>query len=205
MREKAGAMAGPGPGGPLPEKKIRWDLLFLVVSVAAFAGLGLVFRDKGGRALRISWEYFQEMVFVLPAVMVLMGLFAVWVKRETVVKYLGQESGLSGLLLSILLGTLPTGPLYVAFPLAAMLLRKGARVANVTVFLSAWACIKLPLELMELQFLGWEFTLLRLGLTVALVIPMGLVAEALYHRGPGEGEEAGRERQAPDHVPLSVS
>lgn len=165
-------------------KRVRWDLVFLAVSIAAFAVLSLRYRDKGTRALRVSWEFFQELVFVLPAVMILMGLFAIWIKRETVVRYLGRESGLGGLLLSILLGTLPTGPLYVAFPLAAMLLKKGARLANVMVFLSAWACIKLPLELVELQFLGWKFTFLRLGLTVALVIPAGLLAEALYHSGP---------------------
>ncbi|MBC7252829.1 MAG: permease [Actinobacteria bacterium] len=189
MRKKEAEKAGTGPGGAPARRKIRWDLLFLAVSVAAFTGLGLVFRDRGGRALRISWEYFQEMVFILPAVMVLMGLFAVWVRRETVVKYLGRESGLLGLLLAVLLGTLPTGPLYVAFPLAAMLLKKGARVANVTVFLCAWACIKLPQELMEFQFLGWKFTFLRLGLTVALVIPMGLVAERIYHRRIPVSEE----------------
>lgn len=174
----------PGEASSQPplRKRVKWDLFFLALSIAAFAALSLAYRDKGSRALRVSWEYFQEMVFILPAVMVLMGLFAVWVRREAVVKYLGHESGLPGLALSILLGTLPTGPLYVAFPLAAMLLAKGARVANVMAFLSAWACIKLPLELMELQFLGWKFTFLRLGLTVALVIPMSLLAEVLYRR-----------------------
>lgn len=171
-------------GGGIPwRKRVRWDLVLLAASIAGFTCLSLLYRDKGARALRVSWEYFQELVFILPAVMILMGLFAVWVRREVVVKYLGREAGLGGVLLAILLGALPTGPLYVAFPLAAMLLEKGARVANVMAFLSAWACIKLPQELVELQFLGWRFSLLRLGLTVALVIPMALAGEALYHSG----------------------
>ena len=76
--------------------------------------------------------------------MVLMGLFAVWVERDVVVKYLGKGSGFRGLLLAVLLGTLPTGPLYIAFPLAAMLLKKGARVANVMVFLSRLGLHKAP-------------------------------------------------------------
>lgn len=164
-------------------KRVRWDLVLLAASVAGFICLSLLYRDRGARALRVSWEYFQELVFILPAVMILMGLFAVWVRREVVVRYLGREAGLGGVLLAILLGALPTGPLYVAFPLAAMLLEKGARVANVMAFLSAWACIKLPQELVELQFLGWKFALLRLVLTVALVIPMALLGEALYHPG----------------------
>lgn len=182
MARRGGTRGEAAPKPPL-RKRMKWDWFFLVLAVAAFAALSLIYQDKGSKALRISWEYFKEMLFILPAVMILMGLFAVWVERDVVVKYLGKGSGMGGLLLAIFLGTLPTGPLYVAFPLAAMLLKKGARVANVTVFLSAWACIKLPLVLMELQFLGWRFTFLRLGLTVALVIPMGLLAEMLYHRG----------------------
>lgn len=168
-------------------KRIKWDITAMVVFAVALFGLAMIFPEKGEKALNISWEFFKEMVFILPAVMVLMGLFGVWVERDVVVKYLGKGSGIWGLFLAILLGTLPTGPLYVAFPLAAMLLKKGARVANVMVFLSAWACIKLPLELMELQFMGWKFTLWRLVLTLALVIPMGLIAEVLYHRGDKGG------------------
>ncbi len=170
------------PARPPLRKRIRWDWAFLAVAASAAVTMSLVWPENGARTARASWEYFKELVFVLPAVMVMMGLFAVWVDRSLVVKYLGRESGFKGLVLAIVLGTLPTGPLYIAFPLALMLLKKGARVANVMVFLSAWACIKLPLELMEMQFLGWKFTLTRLALTIALVIPMGLVAEFLYHK-----------------------
>jgi uncharacterized membrane protein YraQ (UPF0718 family) len=178
--------AGDGPGEqhrtPL-RKRIRWDWLFLALSATALIVLSMIFEGKGRIAGRVVWEYAKEMVFILPSVMVLMGLFAVWVNRETVVKYLGEGSGIKGFVLAALLGTLPTGPMYVAFPLAAVLLKKGARVANITIFLSAWACIKLPLELVEFQFMGWKFALLRLGLTVALVLPMGIMVEVLYNRG----------------------
>ena len=175
---------GTGAAAKTPlRKRIKWDLVALAASAVALYGLSFIFPDKGERALQSSWEFFKEMVFVLPALMVLMGLFAIWVDRNIVVKYLGKGSGAGGLFLAMVLGALPTGPLYIAFPLAAMLLKKGARVANVILFLSAWACIKLPQELMELQFLGWKFMLLRLGLTIAALVPMALLAEALYHRG----------------------
>lgn len=164
-------------------KRIRWDWVFLALAALTIVTLSLLFPGKGEKAGKVVWVYFKEMVFILPAVMVLMGLFAVWVERDLVVRYLGKGSGTKGYLLAVMLGTLPTGPLYVAFPLAAVLIKKGARVANIMIFLSAWACIKLPLELMEFQFMGWKFALLRLALTVALVIPMGIIAELLYHRG----------------------
>lgn len=176
-REEA---SGSARAAPL-RKRIKWDLIIMVASASALFAMSIIFQDKGEKAMNISWEFFKEMAFILPAVLILMGLFGVWVDRRLVVKYLGEGSGVGGLLLAVLLGTLPTGPLYVAFPLAGMLLKKGARVANVMLFLSAWACIKMPQELMELRFLGWKFAALRLGLTVAVLLPMALLAESLYH------------------------
>ncbi len=167
-------------------KRIKWDWTFLVLAVAAGVALSLAFPDKGAVARHVWWEYFKEMAFILPAVLVIMGLFMVWVNRGIVVKYLGEESGIKGILISIALGTLPTGPLYVGFPMAAALLSKGARVANVLVFLCSWAALSIPAELMELRFMGWKFMLLRLGLTVVLIVPMSLLGEFLYLRG-GEG------------------
>lgn len=126
-----------------------------------------------------SWEFLAEMLLILPAVMVLMGLFTVWVPKEMVVKYLGKTAGIKGIFLATIFGALPTGPLYVAFPMAAALITKGARVSNVIIFLSSWACIKIPQELVEIQFLGLKFMAARLILTIIFVVTMGISIERL--------------------------
>ena len=155
------------------------DYALLGVALMAAVTILLVFPDKLDAAAAVSWDYLAEMMMILPAVMVLMGLFAVWVSKEMVVRYLGKTSGIKGISLSILLGALPTGPLYVAFPMAAAMIQKGARVSNIIVFLSAWACIKIPQEMVELQFLGLEFMASRLLLTVLLVSIMGVLIERI--------------------------
>ena len=111
--------------------------------------------------------------------MVIMGLFSVFVSKELVVKYLGKTSGIKGILLAVFFGALPTGPLYIAFPLAVALKSKGASLSNIVIFLSAWACIKIPQELVELQFLGLNFMVARLVLTIVFVILIGLLIEKL--------------------------
>lgn len=170
---------------------LRWDLVILSAVAVVFPAFYAVDGEKGSKAVDVAWRYLQEMAFIFPAVLLLMGLFAVWVRRETVVRFLGEGSGLPGMLLSVLLGMLPTGPLYVAFPLAAMLLHKGARAANVILFLSSWACIKLPMELVEIQFLGWKFALLRWGFTVSVLLPMAWAAERLMSPSREKAEEGG--------------
>jgi uncharacterized membrane protein YraQ (UPF0718 family) len=56
-------------------------------------------------------------------------------------------------------------------------------------YLSAWACIKIPQELMEIQFLGLPFTVTRLVLTVIFVTIMGMVIEKIMERGSSQKGE----------------
>ena len=157
---------------------IRDYIIMGIVIVAALVTL-LIFPYKSGSVLDVSKKYLLELIMILPAVMIIIGLFSVWIPGEKVVKYMGRTSGIKGIFISMALGMLPTGPLYLAFPVAAALLKKGAKISNIIIFISAWACIKLPQELLEIQFLGIQFTMLRLALTIIFVIIMGIIIEKI--------------------------
>ncbi len=162
-----------------PRKGIIKDIAPLLVTLIIAIILLSIFPARQEAVLKISWDFFIEMGTILPAVMILMGLFSVWVSKEMVVKYLGKTSGIKGISLAIFFGALPTGSLYVAFPVASVLIKKGARTSNIIIFLSAWACIKIPQEMMELQFLGPKFMVARLILTIIFVVIMGLSIERI--------------------------
>lgn len=163
------------------KKMVRSWAILAAMFVLALT-LVAIYPDRREAVMNTSIEYLMEMIFILPAVMVLMGLFSVFIPSDTVVKHLGKASGSRGFFLALLFGTLPTGPLYVAFPMASTLISKGARISNIVVFLSAWACIKIPQEMVELQFLGPRFMLARLSLTIVFVGLVGLVIERLFRR-----------------------
>lgn len=189
MSEKSDAVAN-GKKRSIRER-IRWDYTILILLIPVFVALVVVFPEKGGAARHVAWEYFKEMAMILPAVFIIMGLVSVWVEREFIVKFLGEESGVKGVVLSFILGSIPMGPLYVAFPLAAVLLKKGAKVANIIIFLSAWACIKLPAELVELQFLGWKFTLVRYLATLVVVVALSeFIGRVFFKQGYEVPDEA---------------
>lgn len=65
------------------------------------------------------------MLSVLPPIFLLLGLLDVWVPKETFMRFLGKDSGITGLIFSILLGACAAGPLYGVFPVAGMMMRKG--------------------------------------------------------------------------------
>ena len=158
------------------------NLIGLALVTLVFLIVLKVFPYKSSAVLSTSLSYFKEMMVILPAVMILMGLFMVWVSKDVVLKYMGKTSGLKGVFVSIFLGALPTGPLYAAFPLALALKNKGASITNIIIFLSAWACIKIPQELVEIQFLGLKFMMARLVLTIIFVTIMGKIIENIIEK-----------------------
>lgn len=157
--------------------KLKKLMLFSFVIVIALYLLKILFPAQSEMSFEVMGQYGFEVLLILPPVLILMGLADVWVPKEKIKKYLGKESGFRGVLLSIFLGTLPTGPLFIAFPLAGEMLRKGARIANVVVFLGAWASLKMPQIGAEIQFLGLEFSLYRVILTFFAIIIIEFITE----------------------------
>lgn len=168
---------------------LRWDWILLGLVAGAAGALIILNREPGRAAFAASRGLLREMMTILPAVTILIGLLSVWLPKEAVTKYLGKASGVKGIAVALLLGALPTGPLYIAFPLVAALMKMGASVSNMVVFLTAWACISIPQEIMELQFLGFKFMAARLALTVVAATMMGLVMGKLVGQHPERPEE----------------
>ena len=135
--------------------------------------------NNSQKIINTSLEYFIQMAKIFPAVLILMGLFSVWVSKDFVMQHLGQTSGFKGMIIAFILGALPTGPMFIAFPMAQGLIKKGSSITNIVIFLSAWACIKLPQELVEIQFLGIKFMLLRLSMSIIFITIMGIIINKL--------------------------
>lgn len=141
-------------------------------------------RERARDALRIAWSAIRRLGPSVLALTAVIGIIVGFVLPRRKASTMGDESRALEMLVAAALGSVLFIPAIIAFPLATILLRKGARVANSVIFLSARACVKLPQELAEMRFLGRRFALLSLGLTVPPIILMGLAAEGLYHRKP---------------------
>ncbi len=159
-------------------KRIQKYRLFL--SILAVNLTLTLFNSKLAQLSAVkSLTFLMEVLLIVPPVMVLMGLIDAWTPRKLVEDNLGLGSGARGSALAILLGSAAAGPLYAAFPIALSLRKKGARLANIAVFLGTWATIKIPMILMESSFIGVRFALMRLAFTVPGVLGVGFLMERM--------------------------
>ena len=123
-----------------------------------------------------------QMLSVLPTVMILLGLIDVWIPREQLMKYMGNNSGIIGILLAILIGSVAAGPMYAAFPFTAVLIKKGAKFSNIIIFMNAWCLTKISTLLFEISALGYKFTLVRLLIDIPGVLIMSYLVNLLMSK-----------------------
>lgn len=123
------------------------------------------FPDRVRGFFALAGSNFLVVLSILPPVFILLGLFDAWVPRERVTAMLGEKSGIVGTGLSIFLGAFAAGPLYLAFPIAETLLRKGTGLFNVFLFVGAWSTLKIPMLMFEMQSLGLRFAFVRYAMS----------------------------------------
>ena len=150
--------------------------VFLLLALANIV-MGLVMPEIGLKSLNITKRNLIEMLSVIPPIFVLLGLLDVWVDRATMIRYTGKGSGIKGILIAFLLGSAAAGPLYAAFPVAGVMLKKGSSLLNVFIFIGAWSTTKIPMLTFEAASLGLVFTLTRLTLSIVGIMAIAAITQ----------------------------
>jgi len=159
----------------LKELAKRWWIFFVAAILALV--LGLADHSRGTKIIDVTLSSLKEMLLVLPPIFIILGLLDVWVPREQMIRFMGEGSGAKGILLAVFLGSAAAGPLYGAFPVAQVLLKKGASLRNVVILLGAWSTTKIPMLMFEFANLGARFTLTRLAVDMAGIILIAVLME----------------------------
>ena len=158
------------------KRVIRKYMLFILAAI--LLGILFIVNIELGKMAVLSVGYgLREVAIVLPPIFILLGLIDVWVSRESMTRFIGEGSGIRGIIIAIIMGSVAAGPLYAAFPIAAMLMKKGAKLTNILIFIGAWSTTKIPMLLFEVSALGARFALLRLAISIPGII---IIAYAIY-------------------------
>lgn len=156
-------------------KSVLKNNKLLIAVIFAYIIVLIISPELLFKAADNSVYYLIEMIQILPVVFLLTIIVDVMVPKNVIIKGLGKKSGAKGYLFALLLGSLSAGPIYAAFPICKVLLKKGASVANTVIILSAWAVVKVPMLANEAKFLGIKFMIVRWALTVVAIFIMAFI------------------------------
>ena len=152
-------------------KRNRIIRIAILAGYAIFIALSWILGFDAGQEVSENFASFAlDMLKIVPCAFILIGLFEVWIKRETVERHLGEGSGIMGYLWGILLAGTTVGGIYIAFPVAYSLYSKGAKLGVIFTYIGASAICRIPMAIFEASFLGIQFTAVRLLVSLPLVI-----------------------------------
>ncbi|MGL4438410.1 MAG: permease [Bosea sp. (in: a-proteobacteria)] len=165
-----------------PRRLFDWS--FWLIAGLTTLSLAIVWQRDGTEIVRnIFIDDIWLLGEILPKVIAgtLIGeLIRRLVPREVIVRWLGEGSGLRGLMIAAFIGFLfPAGP-FTVFPLAAALLVIGADRGAAVAFVTGWLLIGLNRAVIwELPFFGADIVGLRMLVSCWMPVAAGLVARWL--------------------------
>ncbi len=141
-------------------------IIIIYILLAICLGLSMwKSREKTKQAFRFAARAFGNMAPGLLAIVGIVGLILGIFPPETIQQLVGAEAGPMATLTAAVLGSVTLIPALVSFPLAGSLLRAGATVTTVAVFITTLVMVGSVTAPMEIKSLGKKFTLLRNGLS----------------------------------------
>ena len=134
------------------------------------------------QGLKASWSMLIQIIPLLILAFVVAGMVQVLIPQEIISRWVGMESGLRGILIGTVMGSLtPSGP-FVSMPIAAGLLRTGAGIGTMVAFITAWSLLAIHRLPLEIGIMGWQFALIRLACVFFFPPIAGLLANTLFSR-----------------------
>jgi len=136
----------------------------LIFYLAAGVGLTISFiadRRKTVLSLQKAWNAFSGILPEFLMIIIATGLILAFVTPELIASIAGEDSGVTGVLLSSIAGSVTLMPGFVAFPMASLLFEKGAGILQIGAFVSSLMMVGVVTFSMERKTFGTRIALWR--------------------------------------------
>jgi uncharacterized membrane protein YraQ (UPF0718 family) len=170
--------------GKRKERKVSMTLIImllftLILTLIAYRkapGLPLEGLKDGGRL-------FLGILPTMVVAFIAAGMIGQVLPREILTRWLGEESGLRGLIIATLGGSITPGGPFIQFPLVAALFKAGAGVAPIMAFITSWSLLSVNRFLIwEIPLLGWRLATARILASLIIPFAVAVLTRFIYQR-----------------------
>lgn len=130
---------------------------------------------KTKMALMKAWKSFLNLLPQVLAIMIFVGISLALLSPATISGLIGADSGIIGVVIALLVGSITLIPGFVAFPLAAALLKGGAGYPQIAAFVSTVMAVGFLTLPAEIKYLNKPVALLRNGFGFVISVIFTLI------------------------------
>ena len=118
-------------------------------------------KKKTKMALKKAWKSFENILPQFLSVLIIIGIMLAVLDPETISRLIGKESGVLGMVIAAVVGSITLIPGFVAFPLAASLLSAGAGYGQIAMFLTTLMMVGVVTLPVETKYFGKQIAIKR--------------------------------------------
>jgi len=135
--------------------------LLLVLALVCLLASFIADRNKTWVGIAKGLKMFLNLLPAILSVLILVSIFLFFLPNETLVHYLGKESGIMGYVIAALLGSIALIPGFIAYPLAGILLKNGVSYPVIAVFITTLMMVGILTLPIEIKYFGVRTAILR--------------------------------------------
>lgn len=158
-------------------------LVFPVSMLVIYGMLFVIMPNKALVALIGSSRVFLNILVPLCLVFIFMVVLNLFIKPESMVKFLGRGAGVKGVILSATAGIVSMGPIYAWYPILKTLREKGAENGLIAIFLVNRS-VKPFLFPIMISYFGWSYVLILTIFTIFGSVGVGYCIDVLAKEHP---------------------
>jgi uncharacterized membrane protein YraQ (UPF0718 family) len=138
-------------------------------------------RRKTITGLRRGMTLFVNILPAMLTVLIIVSIALYLTPRETLVRYLGNNSGTAGYAIAALLGSISLIPGIIAYPMAGMLIQSGVSYSVIAVFITTLTMVGIITIPMEARYFGIKTAIMRNVLSFCGAIIIGIAISLLWN------------------------
>lgn len=132
-------------------------------------------KKKTKIALKKAWKSFENILPQVLSVLLIIGIVLAILDRKMISQFLGASSGILGMTIAAIIGSITLIPGFIAFPLAASLLKNGAGYGQIAIFISTLMMVGIVTLPLEIKYFGKKIAIKRNLLAFVFSIVIALV------------------------------
>lgn len=132
-----------------------------VIAILALIASFIKSKEQTKLVLKKAWKSFENILPQFLTILVIIGIMLAILSPEQISHMIGNESGWIGVLMASIIGAITLIPGFVAFPLAAALLKGGAGYMQIAAFISTLMMVGIVTMPVEIKYFGEKATIIR--------------------------------------------
>ena len=135
--------------------------VFYIIAILSLIISFFKSKEKTKMVLKKAWKSFENIMPQFLAIILVIGIMLSVLTPEQISRFLGQDSGIMGVVMAAFIGAVTLIPGFVAFPLASTLLHNGAGITQIAAFVSTLMMVGIITIPVEIEYFGKKVTIIR--------------------------------------------